>query len=248
VKKLIFLGGKQIGIDCLWYLIDLQKHQKLTIQGVLGNTRLRDTSQQNVETIAVENNIPVIDTLDNIPKTDILYSVQYNKILKPEHINKATLALNLHMAPLPEYRGCNQFSYAIIDNAKTFGTTIHAIDYKIDNGDIAFEKRFPIPENIWIEDLVNLTQVASLQLFKESIEAILANKIVFTPQASLIAERGSQLHFRNEIEKLKIINSNWDNEKINRYVRATYMPGFEAPYCLSNNKKIHFTKESISAK
>jgi methionyl-tRNA formyltransferase len=247
VKNLIFLGGKQIGVVCLEHLIELQSQGKLCIQGVLGNTRVQNATEKNVETIAVENNIPVISSLHNLPQTDILYSIQYHEILNKEHLQKAKLALNLHMAPLPEYRGCNQFSFAILDNAKVFGTTIHKIDTKIDHGDIAFEKRFSIPPNCWVDHLYKLTYEASIELFKESIDNILNDKIIFTPQENLVAKRGTQLHFRKEINDIKIIDKNWSEDKINRHVRATLMPGFEAPYYLSNNEKIYFTKESISA-
>ncbi|MBK8684503.1 MAG: hypothetical protein IPN26_05660 [Bacteroidetes bacterium] len=75
---------------------------------------------------------------------DFLISVQYHQILNERHIQKArTLAINLHMAPLPEYRGCNQFSFAILDQYPEFGTTLHVMDERIDHGDILFEKDSP---------------------------------------------------------------------------------------------------------
>jgi methionyl-tRNA formyltransferase len=247
VKNIIFLGGKQIGIDCLEHIIQLHKEGVLHLQGVLSNSRIIKNNTKSVESIAVENNIPIFPNLESLPETDIIYSVQYNEILNQKHINKAKLALNLHMAPLPEYRGCNQFSFAIIDEATEFGATIHAINTKIDNGDIAFEKRFPIPSNCWVEELLQHTTDVSLELFKETILDILNNNITFVPQILLIEKRGTQLHFRNEIEDLKKIDIHWEKEKINKYVRATFMPGFEPPYYLEGNEKKYFTKESVDA-
>lgn len=79
------------------------------------------------------------------------------EILNAEHIGHAkNIALNLHMAPLPEYRGCNQFSFAIADNKKEFGTTIHKMDTGIDHGNILFEKRFPIQMNVGLTNYINL--------------------------------------------------------------------------------------------
>ena len=114
-----------------------------------------------------------------MPNVDFIYSVQYHQILKKEDIQKAgIIALNLHMAPLPEYRGCNQFSFALLDNKKEFGTTIHQLDAQIDHGDLLFEKRFPIPENCWIEQLYSLTYDASLLLFKESLKNTKLKKLI----------------------------------------------------------------------
>ena len=62
------------------------------------------------------------------------------------------------MAPLPEYKGCNQFSFAIIDEVNEFGTTIHEIEASIDSGPIIAEKRFFINNNLWVKDLYELTE------------------------------------------------------------------------------------------
>ena len=65
------------------------------------------------------------------------------------------------MAPLPEYRGCNQFSFAIVDGKKEFGTTLHKMEEGIDNGDIIAESRFDIPENCFVKELYELTYKTS---------------------------------------------------------------------------------------
>ena len=177
---------------------------------------------------------------------DIIISIQYHKILSLNHIKKAKdLAVNLHMAPLPEYRGCNQFSYAIIEGKKIFGTTIHKMDKGIDNGDILFENRFEVPKNCWIEDLYKITYEKSLKLFKQSLPKIISLNFVSVPQDSLIKKRGTSLHFRKEIEHLKKIDLSWNKNKIEKHIRATSMKGFEPPYFKLNEKKIYFLNEYI---
>jgi methionyl-tRNA formyltransferase len=151
------------------------------------------------------------------------------------------------MAPLPEYRGCNQFSFAIADNASEFGTTIHAMDAQIDHGDIAFEYRFALQPNTWISKLYAQTETASLQLFKTSLDKIITDDITYTTQQSLIAQRGTSMHYRKDIQQLKQIDLNWDADKINRHIRATYMPGFEPPFTMLQNKKIYFTLDNPHA-
>jgi methionyl-tRNA formyltransferase len=243
-QSIIFLGSKAIGYECLAYLIAESEHLNIHIQGVLCNENSDSTVEFDLKKLAESNEIPVFSTPDEIPETDILYSVQYHKILKSQHIARAKkAALNLHMAPLPEYRGCNQFSFAIIDEKKEFGTTIHQLDERIDHGGILFEKRFPVPENCWIQQLYELTYAASLQLFKETLPGIVSGDYTVTSQQLLEQERGTCLHFRHEINSLKVIDLNWPADKIMRHIRATSMPGFEPPYVLSGDQKIYFSKQ-----
>ena len=241
-KKIVFLGSKPIGYDCLAYLISQKDILNIEIAGVLTHARKEFGNAHDLNILAGEQNIPLINSLEQLPDCDIMYSVQYHEVLKQEHINKAAqVALNLHMAPLPEYRGSNQFSFAILENKKEFGTTIHKIDTQIDHGDILFQKRFPIPENCWVNDLYKLTYTASLNLFQQTLAHIVAGDYKPVPQDLLIPKFGTSLHFRKEMSALKVIDMSWDKEKIERYIRATSMPGFEPPYCIINGEKVHFT-------
>lgn len=241
-KRVIFLGSKPIGYDCFQYLVTQQEQLGIQVTGLLTQNRSEFEGNSDLKQIAEAHHIPLISSLDELPECDILYSVQYHQILKAEHIAKAKqIAVNLHMAPLPEYRGSNQFSYAIIDGKQEFGTTIHEINPKIDNGDILFQTRFAIPEKCWVEELYKLTYEASAALFSDSLEAIVEGRYTRVPQASLVAKYGTSLHYRNEINELKEIDLGWDKEKIERHIRATSMPGFELPYFMIDGKKVHFT-------
>ena len=100
-----------------------------------------------------------------------------------ESIEKAKeITVNLHMAPLPEYRGCNQFSYCIINEDNFFGTTIHKLEEGIDSGPILFEDRFSIPDKLWVnEDDMTFNRSVNLfeRLFKVQKNYKLVNKIHF---------------------------------------------------------------------
>lgn len=240
MKKIVFLGSKLIGLEVFKILISQQKKINYEIVGLLTNDRGIDLKKY-----ATKNNILVLNSLDEyltLKKVDIAISVQYHEILKKEHINKVNqIALNLHMAPLPEYRGCNQFSFAILNQEKEFGTTIHKMDTGIDSGDILFQKRFSIPQNCWVEDLYNITFKKSIELFKENIENIVTNNIKSTSQVSL--NKKSFLYYRKDIEKIKKIDLAWDKEKIERYIRATSKDGFEPSYVKIGSEKIYFKKD-----
>lgn len=236
-KKVVFLGSKNIGLECLKILYNNQIKLNYEIVGVLSNP-----SNQSIKNYALDHNLIYITSLQDylyLEDVDICISVQYHKILKKIHINKANdLTINLHMAPLPEYRGCNQFSMAILEEKNIFGTTIHKIDKGIDSGDILFESRFKIPKNCFIEDLYSLTYKKSLQLFKKSLPKIIKMKFVSIPQKKLSKVRGTSIHYRKEIDSLKKISLSWNKNKIEKYIRALSMDGFTPPYIEIKGKKI----------
>lgn len=242
--SIIFLGSKPIGYECLEYLITQQQVLNFRIDGVLTQARKEFNVAADLAVLASKHNIPVLENLDALPDCDILYSVQYHEILKASDIAHAKkLAVNLHMAPLPEYRGCNQFSFAIVDGKKEFGTTIHLMDPRIDHGDVLFEKRFPVPDDFWVNDLYKRTESATLVLFKETLKDLLEGNFKAIPQAELAAKRSSSIHYRKDIDALKKIDLDWPADKIQRHIRATSMPGFEPPYTLLGNQKIYFRSD-----
>ncbi len=249
-RKVIFMGTKKIGYMCFAYLIEQAEVLGIEIVGLYTKQNTTLGSGYDLSELAIKHSISLFFSLDNMPDCDIIYSVQYHQILKKEHIQKAKiLAVNLHMAPLPEYRGCNQFSYAIIENKKEFGTTIHQLDESIDSGAIIFEKRFPIPSACWVGELYNITYEHTLSLYTSTLHNICTGTYTLTPQAELITERGTSLHYRKEMDGLKIIDVSWDDEKKQRYIRATSMAGFEMPYSIINNEKVYYTpKETVEKK
>lgn len=243
MKTIVYLGTKSIGLTCLQYLLKVagSLHAKVIAVGTKSNNEKFNT---DIEYLSLQNRIALLPSLEEIPDCDILISVQYHRILKPRHIQKARqIAVNLHMAPLPEYRGCNQFSFAILDKAKVFGTTLHRLEEGIDNGAILFEKRFPIPDNCWITELYELTENASNELFCSHLSDIVTGNYTPVLQEHLIPVRGTSYHYRHEIEQIKQIDLNWDAEKIARHIRATYFPPFKPPYCLVDGVRFNFEKE-----
>ncbi|MCD6063071.1 MAG: formyl transferase domain protein [Flavipsychrobacter sp.] len=241
-KKIVFLGSKPIGYRCLYHLLQEQDALNVEVAGILTQHRKEFSGDGDLLSLAQKHEVSVLEDLDALPECDIIYSVQYHQILKQEHINKASqIAVNLHMAPLPEYRGSNQFSYAIIQEKSEFGTTIHQIDERIDHGAILFQKRFPIPDNCWVNDLYELTFSASVKLFQQTLKHIIEGNYNPVPQQSLMHKYGTSLHFRQEIADLKKIDLSWDKEKIERHIRATAMPGFEPPYAEIDGQKIYLS-------
>lgn len=247
MKSVVFLGSKPVGYRCFKDILERQADLQFSVAGLLTQSRQEFAGDHDLASLAAAYGVPVLTAPDALPACDVLYSVQYHKILTPGQLAKARLrAVNLHMAPLPEYRGANQFSYALLDGKTEFGTTIHLMDPRIDHGDILFQKRFPIPAGCWVADLYEQTVEASVALFRDTLGAVLGEELPGIPQAQLETQYGTALHFKNEMAQLKEIDLSWPADRIERQLRATYMPGFEPPYAWVAGRKVHLVPEQQS--
>lgn len=247
-QRIVFLGSKSIGYFCLRHLIKNSSTLKIEVIGIFSNDNIRFDTKSNFKQLAEENKIPFFCDAKDLflisTPIDFLISVQYHEILKNIHICLAKKwAINLHMAPLPEYRGCNQFSFAIYNKHPIFGTTIHIINEGIDAGDILAERRFPISQDMMVKDLYDRTIEESKILFEENIEDILAQRIIPVPQASLLHSRKSKLYLRKDIKQLKEIDLGDQALDISNKVNATSMPGFEPAFTVINGMKYYIIPE-----
>ena len=86
---------------------------------------------------------------------DILVVSSYRNILGSYILDIAELgAINLHMAPLPRYRGAHPENWAIINGEDQMGYSVHYLDEGIDTGDIIAQDSVSIlPE----DDILSLT-------------------------------------------------------------------------------------------
>jgi methionyl-tRNA formyltransferase len=244
--RLVFLGSKDIGADCLSFLLETREESSLEIVCVLTSDHV--VRSAGVRRLCDEHDLPVLaspEALHELEDVDFLISVQYHKILSKADLAVAgKRAINLHMAPIPEYRGCNQFSFAILNQASFFGTTLHVMDERIDHGEILAEDRFEIADDVFVDELLAETVRRSKVLFREWIVPIMGGRIP-GPEGDP-ASRDSNLYFRSDIEEAKQISGNWPSEKIARHIRATAMPGFPGPELIIGSRSFRINSESKS--
>ena len=78
---------------------------------------------------------------------DVLLNVHSLYIIKPEILEAVKVgAFNLHPGPLPDYAGMNAPSWAIFNNEKQHGVTLHQMTAGIDEGTIAYQEMVDLTE------------------------------------------------------------------------------------------------------
>lgn len=93
--------------------------------------------------------------------------------------------VNLHLAPLPAYRGFYAFSHAIANGDDDYEVTLHYVDEGIDTGPIIATRSVPMPDTPQV--LAYKAQEAGVELFGEWAPKIIAaaeegERVESTPQ------------------------------------------------------------------
>lgn len=91
---------------------------------------------------------------------DFVLSVLWPEIIRPDALERCP-HLNIHPAPLPEYRGCNSYAHAIINGETEYGVTLHYMNEGVDTGPIIDSPRFPIGPEETGKSLYSYAQVAA---------------------------------------------------------------------------------------
>lgn len=84
-------------------------------------------------------------------KPDIIFVNSYSMILRDDVLNiPSSGAVNVHGAPLPEFRGANPVEWGLIRETNFAGVSVHFMDSGIDSGDLIAIRRIPVAfEDTW---------------------------------------------------------------------------------------------------
>lgn len=108
---------------------------------------------------------------------DLFVSMSFNQIFRKDIINIPKLGtINCHAGKLPFYRGRNILNWALINDEKSFGITVHYIDEGIDTGDIINQNSYPITDKDNYSSLLEIAYVECGNILYDSIKDIQSGK------------------------------------------------------------------------
>ena len=177
--KIVFFGNHIYGYCSLTEMISNQIIPDLVVTNIPRKHEL--VWYPSVAELASSNNIELIrhnriDSSEEIITAiadvmpDLIVVSSYRNIIPDNILKIARLgAINLHMAPLPKYRGAHPENWALINGEDWMGYTVHYLDSGIDTGYIIAQDRVRIlPE----DDILSLTYKISEAAPKMLIEVI----------------------------------------------------------------------------
>lgn len=157
---------------------------------------------------------------------DLFVSMSFNQIFRHKIINLPPLKIiNCHAGKLPFYRGRNILNWALINDEKEFGITVHYIDEGIDTGDIISQRCFPITDEDNYSSLLNRSYFECASILYDAIKILQSNNINPVIQKT-IHPMGFYCSARREGDEQ--IEWNQSSRDIFNFVRAICRPGPEA--------------------
>jgi methionyl-tRNA formyltransferase len=104
---------------------------------------------------------------------DLFVSMSFNQIFKAPILNVPRLGvINCHAGKLPFYRGRNVLNWALINDEKEFGITVHYVDEGIDTGDIIKQQCYPITEKDDYNSLLEIAHVECAAILYKAVKEI----------------------------------------------------------------------------
>ncbi len=246
--NIVFMGGKPLSGQCLRHLHTISG---IKIVGVVcrepgyigwwsGDPNTREVWEE-----ASHLHIPLIQEKDVLEiEVDWIVSVLYWKRIPEELLSHSTYGgVNLHLAMLPYYRGCNPTSHAILNQEKQYGVTLHQMVKKIDEGPIYATSCWGIKAEDTCWSLYKKAEVKAEELFNMEIEDVLKKERNPVPQGKIAEEWEIHNYHRDSLDALKQIPLDMNPKDMLLRVRALSFPGFEPPYFLLEGKKVYLSME-----
>lgn len=154
---------------------------------------------------------------------DLLVSMSFNQIFRGALIGMARHGLiNCHAGKLPFYRGRNILNWALINDEREFGITVHYVDDGIDTGDIILQRTYPITDADTYATLLAVAHRECGAVLHDAISLIRANAVRRIVQHD-VHPFGSYFPQRQPGDEVL----NWDQPSrvVFNFVRAIGRPG-----------------------
>lgn len=238
----VFIGGKQIGVECLRKLLARNITPKLVIANP--DDTGRDSWHESLLKVAREAGLSVIagkkvrdpELIKKLKKVkpEIIFCIGGMQIIPKEVLSIPRLGcLNIHPALLPKYRGRFSTAHALFNGEPYTGATLHFMDEGIDSGPIILQKKVWIDKEDTARTLYDKVLTgAGGELFTEFLNLWLGGKkIPARPQSEKEAT-----YYPKGLPNNGEIDWNWDGAKIERFIRAMTFPPFP-PATFSIGKK-----------
>lgn len=174
-------------------------------------------------------------------KPDLFVVASFSRILKPETLALAPHGvINLHPSLLPKYRGADPIFWALVNNEKETGMTVHWMDEGVDTGALLGQKVVSIHED---EDSISLARrltQAGVELLAEVLDQINEGRAVSASQNEAAAS-----YFPPASEKYRTIHWEDGAESISRLVRAS--ASFGGATAIIDGKVVKVIKSEVIA-
>lgn len=245
--RLVLFGSLGVAVECLEWLLERREFEVI---GVVCSRRpisqwREAVGDRDMQREARRLGVPLL-TMDDVlnVESDIGLSVRFHLILRQAHLDRFRKGVvNLHGAPLPEYRGSMGDAVALLEGQTEFGASLHWMDRGIDTGDLIAVERFPISAKDTVYDLFVRGNAVGLRLIRAQLLDIMKDNVLYESQ-KLVSEtigRPARTFSRKDVIPRKRISGSMSPEQIWNTVRAFQFPGQEPAYLETPAGKVYLS-------
>lgn len=242
-NSIVFLGSGPVAAKSLDFLSDHFVIEAVITKAVpshhKGTAPVEELAKNKNLALLFANNKTELDTLihDKQFKSRLGVVVDFGVIISQESINAFELGiLNSHFSLLPEWRGADPITFAVLSGQSKTGVSLMLIEPTLDTGKILVQKSFPLTQETTTpsltDDLINLSN----SLLVEYIPRYFAGTI--KPRSQPHPDRAT--HSRKLTKEDGRIDWGKPAEEIEREIRA--FQGWPGSYTELAGKEVTITK------
>lgn len=190
---------------------------------------LFDNKQEVLKNLKEIKNKIIINIISNSnkisKKADIIFVLSYYKIISKRHLKKNNNIYVIHDSNLPNGRGMSPLFNQILKGKREIISTVFKCEENIDDGKIAFKKKFYYPDNIVYDEIKKLQIENNIILIKKFILLFEKKKVKLKKQSGKATYFKKISAKKNNINKNKSISSQFQKIRTrdNKYFRAFFI-------------------------
>lgn len=220
--SVVFLGSGPVAAESLRLLQD-HTHVEAVITKSSTESMLRDAAPEDTP-ILIANNKRELDALINEKQftSPVGVVIDYGVIISPVTINSFPKGIiNSHFSLLPELRGADPITFAILSGAKRTGVSLMLIDEGLDTGDLLAQSPYELINDIKTPELTQQLIELSDHMLQEILPRYLAGDIIPADQLSAsIVESKIPSYSRKLTKEDGVLDPSKPAAQLEREIRA----------------------------
>jgi methionyl-tRNA formyltransferase len=174
---------------------------------------------------------------------ELVLSLENNRLFKEPWLTSFSHRLrivNAHFSPLPRYGGYWPEMWAIWNEEKDYGVTIHYVSRRVDAGEIIAQYPVTIADGETRRSLYEKCIDTTLQMVLDRLAALLCGPVPAKEQ-----DLTRRTYFGRELPNGGFVDLTWGPEKIERFFRAMSFYPFPGPKIRIGQQVISTLDEDI---
>src|SRR5690349_11089941 len=243
--RIVMLGSHVQSFRCLQHVLNGVPGARV-VAVVPNSSPTAARNDQDVAKVAHEHDIPVLryeQLIDGAGGVDfdLGMSILYDRILPAAVLDRPARGfVNIHLAPLPMFRGVNGVHHAIrlarTEGLHEFGITMHYMDTGIDTGAVIARRPVRMFADDTAQSLHARATDAVYELFVDELDSLLAAP----GRVAAEAQSGAARVFRRA-ETVHEIDLAANPDDVYDQIRALSFPGRPRPYAWIGRHKVFLT-------